>query len=356
MPKVFISYSWDDDAHKAWVRNLAARLRQEGIETLLDQWHLVPGDQLPRFMETSVRESDFALIVCTPRYKQRSDSRAGGVGYEGDIMTGEVYIYGNTRKFIPILSRGTWAASAPSWLQGKYYLDFGRTPPDDTPYGELVATILGRRPDAPPVGLAASIQIEALFGNQKTLVVSPVSDDPSRGYSSFLWTAAYEFQNRSGGGVTINRIENVLSPITIEDNELRLMQDDTSTYIITIYDDFAALTGDRPAVSDRLPYTFKPWTKVYVEVTSAYHVTNHGRPLFCKDENQCYNLLTVALGVALKPDGSRPAIIKKFQTVVQVDGFGDLTSDQEAILLTPGCKIDFGPLMERSIVPKAKQE
>jgi hypothetical protein len=354
MPKVFISYSWEDDAHKDWVRDLAARLRQDGIETLLDQWHLVPGDQLPRFMETSVRESDFALIICTPRYKQRSDSRTGGVGYEGDIMTGEVYSRGNHRKFIPILSRGTWETSAPSWLQGKYYLDFGQTPPDETPYRELVATILGRRPYAPPVGIAASIGIKALFLNQKTLIVSPVSTDPSRGYSSFLWTAAYELQNRSGGGVTITRIENILNPVTVDGHELRLTQDqDDSTSVIAIYDDFAALTGDRPSVSDRLPYTFKPWTKVYLEVTSGYQVMSHGQTLFCKDETQCYNLLTVTLGAPLNPDGSRPAIHKKFQTVVHVDGFGTIASNQEAILLTPGCRINVDALINQSVVPKA---
>jgi hypothetical protein len=37
MPRVFISYSWDDEDHKRWVRDLAARLRTHGIETLLDQ-------------------------------------------------------------------------------------------------------------------------------------------------------------------------------------------------------------------------------------------------------------------------------------------------------------------------------
>jgi hypothetical protein len=47
--------SWDSDAHKDWVRNLASQLRADGIESILDQWHLVPGDQLSQFMETEVR-------------------------------------------------------------------------------------------------------------------------------------------------------------------------------------------------------------------------------------------------------------------------------------------------------------
>jgi hypothetical protein len=40
-------------------------------------------------MEKSVRENDYVLIICTPTYKSKSDNRVGGVGYEGDIMTGK---------------------------------------------------------------------------------------------------------------------------------------------------------------------------------------------------------------------------------------------------------------------------
>ena len=56
-PKAFISYSWDDDNHKRWVSDLATRLREDGVETILDQWHAVPGDQLPQFMEREIRDN-----------------------------------------------------------------------------------------------------------------------------------------------------------------------------------------------------------------------------------------------------------------------------------------------------------
>ena len=59
--KVFISYSWDDDDHKNG-GDFAARLRGEGIDVILDRWHAVPGDQLPKFMEQAVRESDFVFV------------------------------------------------------------------------------------------------------------------------------------------------------------------------------------------------------------------------------------------------------------------------------------------------------
>ncbi len=70
----FISYSWDDEEHKEWVRTIAARLRSDGVDITIDQWGTVPGDQLPAFMERAIRDSQFVVIVCTPRYKMRSDA------------------------------------------------------------------------------------------------------------------------------------------------------------------------------------------------------------------------------------------------------------------------------------------
>jgi hypothetical protein len=150
--KAFVSYSWDAPEHKEWVRTLAARLRGDGVDVTLDQWHVVPGDQLPKFMEEQVRESDYVLIVCTPRYKARSDGRQGGVGYEGDIMTAEVLTTRNQRKFIPLLRAADWTDAAPSWLSGKYYLDFTGDPYSEHSYEDLISTISGTRPKAPPIG------------------------------------------------------------------------------------------------------------------------------------------------------------------------------------------------------------
>src|SRR5689334_21959276 len=100
-PTVFVSYAWEDDV-KVWVRNFATRLRREGgVDVQIDQWHVAPGDPLTVFMERAVRTNDFVLIVCTPKYKIKSDARQGGVGYEGNIITGEVFTKANHRKFIP---------------------------------------------------------------------------------------------------------------------------------------------------------------------------------------------------------------------------------------------------------------
>ncbi|MEW5814466.1 MAG: toll/interleukin-1 receptor domain-containing protein [Spirochaetota bacterium] len=172
MTKAFISYSWDSDAHRDWVLELATRLRADGVETVLDQWHLVPGDQLPAFMETAVRDSDYVLIVCTPRYKDRSERRIGGVGYEGDIITGEVLTTRNERKFIPILRTAEWAKAAPQWLSGKYHVDLRNDPYSERHYQDLLTTLLGTRLTAPPVRHVPELQ--ATTASRQSSTASPV--------------------------------------------------------------------------------------------------------------------------------------------------------------------------------------
>lgn len=152
LPTAFVSYTWENDAHRDWVQLLATRLRRDGVDVMLDRWHAAPGDQLPEFMERAIRCNDFVLIVCTPRYKEKSDARLGGVGYEGDVMTGEVFTSRNQRKFIPILRKGEWANASPSWLVGRYGVDLRGEPYPEDKYQDLVTTLLGLRPTAPPIG------------------------------------------------------------------------------------------------------------------------------------------------------------------------------------------------------------
>ncbi|HRI59462.1 MAG TPA: toll/interleukin-1 receptor domain-containing protein, partial [Saprospiraceae bacterium] len=151
-PTAFISYAWESDELKNWVKALATKLRGIGIDVKLDQWEVVPGDQMPHFMEKSVRENDFVLIICTPKYKVKSENRIGGVGYEGDIMTAEILQKSNNRKFIPILKSGTIETSIPSWLQGKYHLNFSSDTHFEHNFEDLAATILNSHEVAPQLG------------------------------------------------------------------------------------------------------------------------------------------------------------------------------------------------------------
>jgi len=127
-PTVFVSYSHDDAAHKRWVRDLAAKLRQNDIAAKLDSWDVAPGDSLTEFME-SLSPADKVIAVLTPAYARKANGRAGGVGYEGQIITGELATGVDSRKFIPIIRAGSFENEAadyaiPTWCIGRFTLDF----------------------------------------------------------------------------------------------------------------------------------------------------------------------------------------------------------------------------------------
>lgn len=149
--KTFISYSWDNEDHKQWVKDLAQKLRSDGIEAILDEWELALGDQLTHFMEKKIQECEYVLIICTPDYCKKSNDRQGGVGYEDHVMTASIYQKENNRKFIPILAKGSWRDAAPSWLIGKVYVNLSTSESYKKEYSKLKATLLGERPAAPAV-------------------------------------------------------------------------------------------------------------------------------------------------------------------------------------------------------------
>lgn len=150
-PKVFISYSWEDESHKLWVKELADKLLADGIDATVDQYDLSLGDRLPQFMGQSISGADYVLIICTPTYKEKSDARKGGVGYEGHIISAELLSCGNERKFIPVIRKGTIAQSLPKCLSGKLGLDLTEGSHYETGYRDLVTTIYGAQ-RKPPLG------------------------------------------------------------------------------------------------------------------------------------------------------------------------------------------------------------
>lgn len=160
-PTAFISYSWDDDSHKDWVLGLASRLVENGVNVKLDRWDVPLGDSLTAFMESSVQNCDFTLVVCTPNYADRSLQRKGGVGYEQQIITGQIASGVPRSKFIPLIRSGSFNASdedssLPPHFLGIHALDMRGDVSDDT-FEDLLRAIykaprlsppaLGRKPE-----------------------------------------------------------------------------------------------------------------------------------------------------------------------------------------------------------------
>jgi len=145
-PKVFISYSWDNENHKLWVLKLAADLIKSGIMVLIDEWDLDKyRNDLHYFMESGIREADYILFVCTPAYAQKADARVGGVGVENTIITGEFYDESKSSKYIPIarIYNSRITECLPTYLKTKYVVDFSDDKKYNQKFEELVRKILG---------------------------------------------------------------------------------------------------------------------------------------------------------------------------------------------------------------------
>ena len=123
-PKVFISYSHDSPEHKQWVSELAARLRRDGIDAILDQWDLGLGDDVTRFMERGIVNADRVLVICTDEYVNKANAGEGGVDYERMIINAQLVQNLGTDKFIPIIRQASGKEKTPTFLGTRVYADF----------------------------------------------------------------------------------------------------------------------------------------------------------------------------------------------------------------------------------------
>ena len=137
-PKVFISYSHDSPEHKQWVSELAARLRRNGVDAILDQWDLGLGDDVTRFMERGIVDADRVLVICTDKYVSKANADEGGVGYERMIVNAELVQNLGTDKFIPIIRQASGKAKTPTFLGTRVYADFTNDSQFDAEYEKLI--------------------------------------------------------------------------------------------------------------------------------------------------------------------------------------------------------------------------
>lgn len=140
VPKVFISYSHDDQAHKKWVLELAQRLRNAGVDAILDQFRLGLGDDLGGFMEKGVAESDRIIMVCTDTYVAKANDGLGGVGYEKMIMTAEYMNNIDTKKVIPLI-RQNGTHNVPNFLKSRLFINFSREDEFELQFDNLLREI-----------------------------------------------------------------------------------------------------------------------------------------------------------------------------------------------------------------------
>lgn len=151
MPKVFISYSHDTDAHKTWVFELAARLRRNGVDVIFDQFEARLGSDLPLFMEQGLSNSNRVICICSDSYIAKANAGSSGVGYEKRIISSELMRESSSAWVIPIIRGCSFQERVPTFLKGLRYVSFE----DDELYGNSYWELLRDLQDQsnlPPLG------------------------------------------------------------------------------------------------------------------------------------------------------------------------------------------------------------
>ena len=145
--RVFVSYSHDSRVHEDRVLALADRLREDGIDAVLDQYDTAPPDGWPMWMDREIQKADFVALVCTDVYRRRVEGReeplkGRGVLWEAKLIYNHLYQTDTAvQRFIPILMEGESPSCMPWPVRGLSYYSI------DTPEGyESLYRHLTRQP------------------------------------------------------------------------------------------------------------------------------------------------------------------------------------------------------------------
>lgn len=195
IPRVFISYSHDSAEHKGWVLDFATTLRNRGIDAVLDQWDLKPGDDLPHFMETELASCDYVLMICTDNYVMKANAGEGGVGYEKMIMTSTLLKTIDSNKVIPII-RQSGGSLTPTFLNSKLYIDFSNNEDVEYSLDELLRTLLNSPLyEKPEIGNNPFVPME-----------HSKPDRTTDGLKEVMSAVSNAFENSTNDYVTINNL------------------------------------------------------------------------------------------------------------------------------------------------------
>lgn len=125
MPTCFISYAWEEDESKQFVRKFADDLRERNLEVILDQDNnSLLGSNIDVFMD-SIYYADFVFVMCTPTYKQKINDPNSKVSSEWEKIIKRLEVDREEKKIsiIPVLLKGSEKESFPPQLRNKTYVD-----------------------------------------------------------------------------------------------------------------------------------------------------------------------------------------------------------------------------------------
>lgn len=119
--KAFISYSWDNDEHTEWTNKIAHILRSNGINSLIDQISVQPGNNLEKFMLDGIGSSKWVLCIISSGYIKKINDLTTGVGKEIEIIKEKMSL----EFIIPILKNNP-EQIIPDIFKEKLYINFDK--------------------------------------------------------------------------------------------------------------------------------------------------------------------------------------------------------------------------------------
>ncbi len=136
--RVFISYSWDNEAHEMWVMAFANELRKNGIDAVIDKFITQKGTtNINQLMINNIKDSDFTVIIITNNYIKKAEGYLGGVGAETKLLIN--VIEENPSKVIPVLRfPESEEKKLPFYLKGYTYIDFSDDDKRNEKFKELL--------------------------------------------------------------------------------------------------------------------------------------------------------------------------------------------------------------------------
>ena len=190
-PKVFISYSWTDQAHQELVKHWADRLIADGIEVILDIYDLKEGDDKYFFMESMVTDPTVThvLVICDKAYSQKADARKAGVGTESQIISGEIYEKVKQSKFIPIVCEfnDKGEPTLPTFMKSRIWVNFSSPEAENENWEQLVRLLYGKPQHVKP-----------RKGKAPTYITSEVPVPTSEAYAKFNTLKQAILQDKKG--------------------------------------------------------------------------------------------------------------------------------------------------------------
>ncbi|SKA32988.1 SEFIR domain-containing protein [Chitinophaga eiseniae] len=127
---VFISYSWDNEAHEQKVGAFTNHLRKNGFNAQIDKM-ISQQETATNFMKMMYKAMfghSKVIVVLSAGYKLKADSFRGGVGEEFQLLIND--INQNPRKYILVSFDGRPDEIIPFGLQGREIIDLSQEDSD----------------------------------------------------------------------------------------------------------------------------------------------------------------------------------------------------------------------------------